>query len=969
MTERPLDELFARFARTGDPAALEAVFERSRERLQHKARRWLGDAAWAEDLVQDLFLALFVHGTTYRGDRPCLPFLDGALRRRASTWRLHQFRRQRREAVPRGTAGQEPPVTAAAANELRAAVRAALPGISPANRDVLARFLEAHESPPEIARALGRPVETVRVQLHRGLRQLRDQLPKGVLALPLLLLLRPTPAAPPLPWWRPRGALTAAVVVVGAAALVAFPSTGRERIEVRIAPAEVVEAAAPSSSSPSTPQPRQLANEAGRGGADVVWQVRHAAGGPAVGVVVRMAPAGHDVDFHARTQITDASGCAAFHDLRFGEWVLRTDRGTRTRCQLAAGGAARFMTTLPAGVDVRGRVVDAEGAPVAGAGVWLSHEPGEPWDGAIVACSGPDGSFALAALAPMSAVGAIVAGRVPAALQTVTADRRHDLELRIGGAAASIAGQVVDQQGRPVARASVRAARHARSQFRMPGGERWLELHPALATITDDAGAFVCSDLPPGRLEVSVRAPGFAPRLAIVHAVAGTASPVRIVLPPGAAIEGALFAPDGAPLADAEVLAHGSARHQWAGVDTASDGSFRLEGLDARRLVVAARAAGFAPRELALAAPPAEPLELELAPLPVTRGRFVARDGEALDASAWDLGGRYGPDRVQQPPSPEPVALTADGAFTTAFGEGVEWFCRPRGEAVWLRCDREAQGEELRLTPPADHAQRGVLRVRLRGASAVAHADAHVICVRDGETYRTDAAAPAAGALALVTLPVGAYTVHLRGRSGRCPPLDAGRIEVTVEGVTVDVEMPPHGTLAWTLLGPPHALERCSGFVLDARDVAFPLPAMQGRMALPAGSYRLWAAGLSFMTVRGLPFTIDAGLTTTLDVPLRDGPVRHVAFRLPDDVDRALLASRIVCRGEPVVGGEHGVHDRGFDCTADGAGIVAATLAADSYTLVVAAGARWWRGTFVVGGDDGVDEPVWVTLVEEPSRG
>jgi hypothetical protein len=123
------------------------------------------------------------------------------------------------------------------------------------------------------------------------------------------------------------------------------------------------------------------------------------------------------------------------------------------------------------------------------------------------------------------------------------------------------------------------------------------------------------------------------------------------------------------------------------------------------------------------------------------------------------------------------------------------------------------------------------------------------------------------------------------------------------------------------------------------------------------------------MTARGVPFAIRDGETTTLSVPLRAAVVRHVAFRLPPGVPEHELTSTIACRGALVVGGELGVHDRGFESTADGAGIVTAMLAADEYTLRVVAGTRRFAGKFALAGDDGVGEPVWVELHEEAGGG
>jgi DNA-directed RNA polymerase specialized sigma24 family protein len=106
MAHSHLDEKFAQFARTGDRTALEFVFVHTEERLRHRAQRLLGDARAAEDLVQELFLALLLRCDTYAPGRPCLPYLIGALHRRASTW---QKRRALLQRLPVGPAGDRVP--------------------------------------------------------------------------------------------------------------------------------------------------------------------------------------------------------------------------------------------------------------------------------------------------------------------------------------------------------------------------------------------------------------------------------------------------------------------------------------------------------------------------------------------------------------------------------------------------------------------------------------------------------------------------------------------------------------------------------------------------------------------------------------------------------------------------------------------------------------------------------------------
>src|SRR5688572_27260491 len=72
-----VDEMFARYVRTQDADALAFVFEQTAPALARRARRLLGDARAAEDLVQDLFLSLLTGAVAWDASRPCRPWLVG----------------------------------------------------------------------------------------------------------------------------------------------------------------------------------------------------------------------------------------------------------------------------------------------------------------------------------------------------------------------------------------------------------------------------------------------------------------------------------------------------------------------------------------------------------------------------------------------------------------------------------------------------------------------------------------------------------------------------------------------------------------------------------------------------------------------------------------------------------------------------------------------------------------------------
>jgi RNA polymerase sigma-70 factor (ECF subfamily) len=161
--------------RNGDLAKLGLLFERYHAVLFDFLSRMTGDAQTAEDLVQDIFVRILKYRATYREDGR----FETWLFRIARNARADYFR-TRRPSEPLAPEVFERPGTADGPADLFeqgrevARLKRALLLLRDDKREllVLARYRDMkHE---QIAALLGVDVGTVKVRVHRALRELRE---------------------------------------------------------------------------------------------------------------------------------------------------------------------------------------------------------------------------------------------------------------------------------------------------------------------------------------------------------------------------------------------------------------------------------------------------------------------------------------------------------------------------------------------------------------------------------------------------------------------------------------------------------------------------------------------------------------------------------------------------------------------------------------------------------------------------
>ena len=167
-SSRPLSPVIAR--RSGPSSSVR------RATVYRACLRILGRPHDAEDVTQESFVAAYRAIGSYRGDGP----LRGWLLRIATRQAFRRLASRRptadnRQSVPEPflADSRTDPTRMAVASEVRSELRDAVGALPEPYREVVALRFFAELSLAEVAEATGRPINTVKTHLRRGLERLR----------------------------------------------------------------------------------------------------------------------------------------------------------------------------------------------------------------------------------------------------------------------------------------------------------------------------------------------------------------------------------------------------------------------------------------------------------------------------------------------------------------------------------------------------------------------------------------------------------------------------------------------------------------------------------------------------------------------------------------------------------------------------------------------------------------------------
>ena len=264
-----------------------------------------------------------------------------------------------------------------------------------------------------------------------------------------------------------------------------------------------------------------------------------------------------------RGQFSDKNGLVRFNDLPAGNYTFvgippsdKLPIAVSPTVTVTNAEKVKVTISFPATGRIAGKLVDEKGNPIAGefVSVWR-EEPVEEErllgydfpnavtssDGSFVLENLPEGTYTI--ITSFGATGGLMTTwqrvyvrKGETAKVTVT--------VRSETTTVSIVGEVIDSSGKPVSGATV-----------------LVNSEPMLRAVTDENGRFSFSEIPatrfggPATYYVTVMKPGFASRSETVKIDDGKSPEVRLVLEPGALIEGQLVNEKGEPVGGMPVYA------------------------------------------------------------------------------------------------------------------------------------------------------------------------------------------------------------------------------------------------------------------------------------------------------------------------------------------------------------------------------------------------------------------------------
>lgn len=504
--------------------------------------------------------------------------------------------------------------------------------------------------------------------------------------------------------------------------------------------------------------------------------------------------------------------------------------------------------------------------------------------------------------------------------------------------AARVAGQVVDENQQPVPEAEVSLL----GRELAPGvlSPITLQAREPLSVITDEAGRFVLDKLEPGGARVRASAEGFQPsayqELELEHGQA--VSDLRLILEPGAILEGTVTKADGGPVVGARIEVGG------VGAESQAEGSFRIAGIPPgpQRVEVRHQSFNSLVRELEIV-PGVNAVDLILAGDWSVSGLVLEEDGEPLEGVRLRL--RL---HVLHEMREYKAVTGTDGTFRVDGVANGPYAIRARKEGYVPF--EESKAFEVDRAPVE-----GLELVLRRGAAVsgrilgvdfddLARVEVHA---ESDRWPRVDGAVDYEGAYELLDLGPGDWRLIARLRGGARQAEARIKIEPEVGELSQDIEFATGLTLTGRVTYDDEPLSATSVFLsnfgLAVRRSVF--SDHEGRFRvedLQPGRYRLALSNLEELLLYNLDFELyeDRDLAINIETARLSGVVRDAASSEP--LSGALVAFQMLVGGDPAAAAQRpgslvtvGTNDEGFfSIERLTAGAYQARVQRDGYTPV-----------------------------------
>jgi len=176
LSREPTDRNLIERIREGDAAAYECLFMNHAKALINFAWRFVGDAQTSENMVQEVFLKVWINRINLNPDLSIKAYLYKSVKNQALKFLRHAKVEGRRENIPIPENRAFSPEDQLNTKELESAVRKAVDELPEKRRLIFTLCKYDHLSYAEIAEIQKISIKTVETQMGRALKFLRKRL-------------------------------------------------------------------------------------------------------------------------------------------------------------------------------------------------------------------------------------------------------------------------------------------------------------------------------------------------------------------------------------------------------------------------------------------------------------------------------------------------------------------------------------------------------------------------------------------------------------------------------------------------------------------------------------------------------------------------------------------------------------------------------------------------------------------------